>query len=212
MSSDASIVQYPYDTSGLGFHHDYILPGVEAALREQGVRPPARVFDLGCGNGSVAAHLARAGFQLSGIDPSEEGIAQATVAYPDLDLRSGSAYDDLAASFGTFPALVSLEVVEHLYFPRKYAQTVHDLLEPGGVAVISTPYHSYLKNVALAVTGQMDRHFTALVDHMHIKFWSIRTLSLLLEEAGLEIVEFKRVGRLPVLAKSMVAVARRPKA
>ena len=208
--ADASIVQYPYETSGLGFHHAYLLPGVEAALREQGVRPPAQVFDLGCGNGSVAAHLAAQGFAVSGIDPSVEGIAQARAAYPALDLRPGSAYDDLAADFGTFPALVSLEVVEHLYFPRTFAKTVHDLLAPGGVAVISTPYHGYLKNLALAVTGQMDQHFTALVDHMHIKFWSIKTLSTLLEEAGLEIVEFKRVGRIPALAKSMIAIARRP--
>ena len=210
MSTDASIVQYPYDTSGLGFHHEYILPGVEAALREQGIRPPARVFDLGCGNGSVAAHLATAGFQVSGIDPSEEGIAQAKAAYPGLDLRSGSAYDDLAADFGTFPAVISLEVVEHLYYPRTYAAAIYDLLEPGGIAVISTPYHSYFKNLVLALTGQMDQHFTALVDHMHIKFWSTKTLTTLLVEAGLDVIEFKRVGRLPVLAKSMIAVARRP--
>ncbi len=210
MSPDPSIVQYPYATSGLGAHHEYLLPGVEAALREQGVRPGARVFDLGCGNGAVAGHLARLGYEMSGVDPSEEGIQQARSTYPDLDLRMGSAYDDLTGEFGTFPALISLEVVEHLYFPRTYAKTVYDLLEPGGVAVISTPYHGYLKNLAIAVTGGFDTHFTALVDHMHIKFWSFATLTTLLEEQGLEVVEFKRVGRIPVLAKSMIAIARRP--
>ena len=208
--SDSAVVQYPYATSGLGHHHDYILPGVEDALLTHGVLPGAHVFDLGCGNGSVAAHLAAKGYAVSGIDPSEEGIAQAQATYPDLDLRLGSAYEDLSSEFGTFPALISLEVVEHLYFPRKYAKTAHDLLEPGGIAILSTPYHSYFKNLVLAVTGKMDQHFTALVDHMHIKFWSIKTLTILLEEAGLEVVEFRRVGRVPPLAKSMVAVARRP--
>jgi 2-polyprenyl-6-hydroxyphenyl methylase/3-demethylubiquinone-9 3-methyltransferase len=105
--------------------------------------------------------------------------------------------------------VLSLEVVEHVYAPRDYARTVFDLLEPGGVAIISTPYHGYWKNLALAVTGRMDAHFTALWDHGHIKFWSITTLSELLREAGFVDVRFERVGRVPALAKSMIAVARR---
>ena len=56
----------------------------------------------------------------------------------------------------------------------------------------------------------MDRHFTALWDHGHIKFWSVRTLSALLTEAGFAPPRFRRVGRIPALAKSMVAVAVRP--
>ena len=116
----------------------------------------------------------------------------------------------MAGKFGRFPAVVSLEVVEHVYNPRLYAKCVHDLLEPGGTAVISTPYHGYLKNLALAVTGKMDSHFTALWDHGHIKFWSVATLTALLAEAGLAVVQVERVGRLPVLAKSMIVVARKP--
>jgi len=72
--------------------------------------------------------------------------------------------------------VLSLEVVEHLYAPRHYARTVFELLRPGGVAVISTPYHGYWKNLALALMGKLDAHFTALWDHGHIKFWSVRTL------------------------------------
>ena len=56
----------------------------------------------------------------------------------------------------------------------------------------------------------MDRHFTALWDHGHIKFWSIETLTALLIEAGFRDIEFIRVGRIPQLAKSLIAVARKP--
>jgi 2-polyprenyl-6-hydroxyphenyl methylase/3-demethylubiquinone-9 3-methyltransferase len=68
----------------------------------------------------------------------------------------------------------------------------------------------YLKNLALAVSGKMDAHFTALWDHGHIKFWSMKTLRLLLEEVGFTNIRFHRVGRIPPLAKSMFAIARRP--
>lgn len=104
---------------------------------------------------------------------------------------------------------MSLEVVEHVYFPRKYVATLYDLLEPGGVAIISTPYHGYWKNLALALTGKMDDHFTALWDYGHIKFWSFKTLRLLLEEAGFRDISFQRIGRIPILAKSMLAIARK---
>lgn len=80
----------------------------------------------------------------------------------------------------------------------------------GGAAILSTPYHGYWKNLAMALSGKMDAHFTALWDHGHIKFWSINTLTALLEEAGLRDLHFERVGRFPALAKSMIAVARKP--
>ena len=101
-------------------------------------------------------------------------------------------------------------MVEHVYAPRDYAATLFDLLQPGGTAIVSTPYHGYLKNLALAITGRLDAHFTALWDHGHIKFWSIPSLTTLLSEAGLQNIRFHRVGRIPVLAKSMIAVAERP--
>lgn len=94
--------------------------------------------------------------------------------------------------------------------PRRYAATLFALVQPGGTAIVSAPYHGYWKNLALAITGRMGAHFTALWDHGHIKFWSIRTLSELLHEAGFADIRFERVGRVPALAKSMIAIARRP--
>lgn len=49
-----------------------------------------------------------------------------------------------------------------------------------------------------------------LKDHGHIKFWSKSTLSTLLLDAGFDNVHFEYVGRISVLAKSMIAVAQRP--
>ena len=161
-------------------------------------------------HGSVAAIIAAKRWSVSGVDPSSKGIAEGKEAYPHLRLEEGSAYDDLVSSFGRFPVVISLEVVEHVYAPREYARTLFDLVECGGTAIISTPYHGYLKNLVLALTGKMDSHFTALWDHGHIKFWSIMTLKRLLVEAGFDDVQFVRVGRIHPLAKSMIAIAHKP--
>ena len=66
----------------------------------------------------------------------------------------------------------------------RFARTFLSLIAPGGIGFLSTPYHGYFKNVALAVSGQMDRHFTALWDGGHVKFFSIKTLRASLQEAG----------------------------
>lgn len=196
-------------------YHDTVAAHTESylwgpILNEISNSPQKRIFDLGCGNGAFAVELASKGFDVSGVDPSTDGIRIANVAHPKLNLKVGSAYDDLAGTFGTFPIVVSLEVVEHVFYPRKYAKAVYDLLEPGGVAYISTPYHSYFKNLVLAATGKMDAHFTALWDYGHIKFWSQETLTKLFAEVDLKVERYLRVGRMPILAKSMIAIVRKP--
>jgi len=168
------------------------------------------VFDIGCGNGAAANELHKKGFEVVGIDPSPEGIALAKRHYPDVEFSLDSTETELAGRYGRFPFVLSLEVIEHIFAPRVFARRAYDLLLPGGTAIISTPYNGYLKNLALALMGQMDRHFTALWDNGHIKFWSRQTLRALLEEAGFRELRFWRVGRIPPLAKSMIVAARKP--
>lgn len=205
--SDCKTLDYQYSDAEAPHTHRYLW---EPVIKLLGNPAGARIFDLGCGNGAFVRVLKQLGFGVIGVDPSEEGILRAKEANPSIGVEVGNAYDPLAGRYGTFPCLVSLEVVEHVYYPRKFAKCVADLLAPGGVAIISTPYHSYLKNVALALSGHMDSHFTALWDHGHIKFWSVDTLTRLFEEQGLIREEVKRVGRFPLLAKSMILTFRKP--
>ncbi len=125
---------YSYHNSQLGHAHAYLLPSVTHILAKHFRSCPAnrRLFDLGCGNGSVAAYFADQGYEVVGVDPSSDGVAEANAAHPRLAIKQGSAYDNLVEVYGKFPALISLEVVEHVYAPRDYARTVFELLESGG--------------------------------------------------------------------------------
>lgn len=214
MSALADIEGYRYDGSECGHMHQMLLPVLLEELKKCSDlerSSPKRVFDLGCGNGSVAAALARTGeYEVVGCDPSSEGISTAKKAWPDLKLEAGSGYEDLAARFGGFSVVYSLEVLEHVYDPRLVVQRVKAMLRPGGRFILSTPYHGYLKNLALALTGKMDAHFTALWDHGHIKFWSRKTITHLLEEAGFRVLRIHRLGRVSALAMTMMVVAELP--
>lgn len=205
MTPDPENPDYVYRTAEPSGAHAYLWPAVSTCISP----PPGRIVDLGCGNGSTANMLAELGYDVTGVDRSETGIAIARNAFPRVRFHEGSVYDNLAPALGTFDVAVSLEVIEHLYAPRTFLQTLRSLLRPGGTGVISTPYHGYLKNVAIALSGHFDQHVSALWDGGHIKFWSIDTLRTLLLEQGFEHPTFMRVGRVPAFAMSMVATFKR---
>ncbi|MBN2576790.1 MAG: class I SAM-dependent methyltransferase [Deltaproteobacteria bacterium] len=186
----------------------YVRPAVDEYLR--GLPPGARVLDLGCGNGAMLGTFLGRGWRLVGVDISKTGIEQARKRWPDIDFQFGDATEDLSA-LGAFDAIYSTEVIEHVVLPRRFAQNLFRLLKPGGLAILSTPYHGWLKNVTIAILGKYDSHHGPLSDWGHIKFWSPDTLARLLWEAGLEDIEYRGTGRVPYLWKSMVMVARKPK-
>lgn len=187
--------------------HGYLVPAILDLLKGTGAR---KVMDLGCGNGAITAQLSRAGYEVLGVEPSDDGIAAARLSYPTVSFAQGSAYDNLKDLYGEFDAIVSAEVVEHLYSPHKLIENCYSALSTGGTLVLTTPYHGYLKNLAISVVDGWDKHFTALHEHMHIKFWSKATLTTLLENGGFPDQDWRLVGRVPFLAKSMISISRKP--
>ena len=200
------VSNFAHDSPQLSSCHAYVLPRVVRELGALGYGAGTRVFDLGCGNGSVANELSRCGFRVTGADPSTSGAGIARAHFPDLDLHQASTDDDLRAIFGEYPVVVSLEVIEHVYSPRRYARTLFSLLSPGGVAVVSTPYHGYWKNLAISLAGGWDRHFAVGWDGGHIKFFSVKSATEMARGAGFRRIETDGVGRAPWLWKSMFLI------
>lgn len=195
-------------------HRAMYLEGVLHALAA--LPRNATILDAGCGGGDFSVGLRDAGFAICGSDMSASGIAAARERGIGR-FEQASVYDPLAAPFGrsSFPAIVTIEVIEHLYSPATFARRAFEALEPGGLFVVSTPYWGYLKNIAVAVTNRMDRSLTALWEGGHIKHFSRATLTRLLTEAGFEEVSFKGCalqwrGRLPYLWNGMLMTFRKP--
>jgi 2-polyprenyl-3-methyl-5-hydroxy-6-metoxy-1,4-benzoquinol methylase len=200
---------YAYSSGEAAWRDGYLSRKIVRWLKaEPGIH---HVLDAGCGNGDLAARLAAEGYCMSGFDISSSGLEHARRASPGLRFEHISGYDDLRSRFGAcFDACVCVEVIEHVYDPRRFARRLYEVLRPGGRLILTTPYHGYLKNLALAAAGKLDDHFTALWDGGHIKFWSRATLSQLLVETGFRDIGFEGAGRIPFLWKSMILVARKP--
>jgi 2-polyprenyl-3-methyl-5-hydroxy-6-metoxy-1,4-benzoquinol methylase len=205
-----TIRDYGWETAAPMPTAGYLLPPILSFLEDLPVG--ARILDVGCGNGYLAAQLARKGFSVVGVDSSESGVDIAARTYPEVRFCVATAEGDLLVRLGEepFDAVVSTEVVEHVYDPHEFASACFQALSTGGRFICSTPYHGYLKNVALAVANRFDPHWHPLHVGGHIKFWSNATLGALLAEAGFVNVRFRGAGRVPLLWKSIVVAAERP--
>jgi 2-polyprenyl-3-methyl-5-hydroxy-6-metoxy-1,4-benzoquinol methylase len=190
--------------SGLGLAQAFI----QRAARLENV---TRICDLGCGNGFITGRLAALGFDIIGIDASESGLRIARNTYPKatfIESLIDETIQDLPQA-GTFDLVISSDVIEHLYRPSQLLEAACSLLRPNGHLLVGTPYHGYLKNLALALTGKLDSHFTVLRDGGHIKFFSVKTLSALITAHGFSDLQFSYYGRAPRLWKNMICHARK---
>lgn len=171
----------------------------------------AAVVDLGCGNGALLARFRTRPWKLVGVDSSASGIAIARKTWPSIRFLQADATGDLeCAGYGSFDAVITMDVIEHVFAPRALAANCRRLLKPGGLLLVGTPYHGYVKNLAIALSNRWDDHVNPLRDFGHIKFWSADTLSELLFETGFEDIEWCGVGRMPLLWTNMVMKARLP--
>jgi SAM-dependent methyltransferase len=185
------------------------LSAVDRSLKSLPVN--SMVIDLGCGNGLLLSRFRARGWHLVGLDSSQSGVQIARKKYPDIRFEIVDATSDLSfVGYESFDAVISTDVIEHIFLPRKYVANCFKLLRPGGTLVITTPYHGYAKNLAIALANRWDSHLQPLQDFGHIKFWSVDSLSALLFEAGFQEISWRGLGRCPHLWKDMLITAHKP--
>lgn len=206
MNEEPGEEQYDWHDAGECGHHEYLWPAIESLIA--GGRP-LQVLDAGCGNGFITSQFARLGHCVAGIDLSEHGIELARRANPSVRFEVRSVYDDLEKILpnGGWDLIVALEVIEHLFSPRAFLDNMHRYLRPTGNLLLSTPYHGYVKNLAISLANGWDRHHTVDWECGHIKFFSPRTLARMLESSGFASPTFRYVGRISLLWKSMLCIA-----
>jgi SAM-dependent methyltransferase len=164
------------------------------------------VGDLGCGPGHVAAHLARLGADVVGVDISTEMIQLAAAGNPGLrfvvgDLRRLPLADASLAAAVAFYSLIHLERDEELALA---CAEIARVLEPGGEAVVA--YHRGNRSVKTTEMWGVEVDLT-------FRFLPDRTAATALERAGLELVATLRRGPYPGIEQPTprsYLIARRP--
>ena len=209
----ADSVQRFYDlywrrADSAGPERDPTTPKRERLLLEclRGLPGVTTVLDAGCGSGYFLQQLQRAGYEVAGIDVSDDALAMAKARLgPDAQLYR-HRLDELPWPLRdeSIDVIWSSEVIEHIFGVYEYLAEANRVLRDRGHLVLTTPFHGRLKNVVVALL-YFDRHFNN-IDGGHIRFFTRAALKALLERFGFTEVRFRTIGRVPPLAKSMFVI------
>jgi len=127
--------------SQFGKHRDdetfYALQAKDAIrwLRDKGVAigSQTRALDLGCGHGVFGAELARLGSKLTFAD--EQYALLPEVA--SLPFRAINLDREDIGHLGCYDLVICSNVLEHLAKPKKFIDSIHEILNPNGYLFLS---------------------------------------------------------------------------
>ena len=146
--------------------------------------PGRRLLEVGCGAGFFLKTAARAGWQVEGIELSDEASRFASERL-ELPIRRERA-EDAPIAPGSFDAAAMFDVIEHLFDPRSVLTAIARALVPGGLMVISTPNYDSASRHLLGVD------WAVLSPLEHVYYFTEVSLRRLLDATGFSDVQFIR--------------------
>jgi ubiquinone/menaquinone biosynthesis C-methylase UbiE len=176
------------------------------ALKRGSWEAPTRVLDLGSGDGRFAARLAEEGAAVTGLDPSAVALERARAAHPDLEFVAPAADGRLPFEDSSFDVVACLDVLQHVLDTQLLVSEARRVLARGGLLAVAVPWHGRLENVITAVFS-FERHYDPL--EPVVRFYTPRSLRLLLGQFGFEDVHLEGRGGIPLFRTSLLCRARR---
>ena len=167
------------------------IPDSAGSIVERMVGSNKRVLELGSGPGAITKLLRKNGCMVYAleVDPAAielvssycEEVIAADLNDPDWVKRVGDSEK--------FSTVVAADVLEHLYDPWSTLKRIRDLLTDDGCAVISLPHLGHNAVLACLMQGEFDYQPWGLLDRTHIRFFGIKNVQRLFEDAGYKIVD-----------------------
>lgn len=113
--------------------------------------PPARLVDVGCGTGTLAARLAGLGYQVAGLDPSDGMLRVLRERAPGVEAVQASA-TNMPFGDGEFDVSVSVATMHHIADPADVKLALGEMVRVvrrGGRIIVwdhnpRNPYWPYL--------------------------------------------------------------------
>lgn len=124
------------------------------------VRPGAKLLEIGCGSGRQLELLRQLGWQAEGLDLDPAAVKAASAR--GLTIHAGGLKEQRFPD-GSFDAVVSSHVIEHVHDPVGLLRECGRILRPGGRLVVVTPNtaswgHRWFRNNWLALDPPRHLH------------------------------------------------------
>ena len=166
-----------------------------------------RLLDLGCGDGRFAAALSALAGTVVAADVSGVALERAALAAPGAQIAELRDGEPLPFAGSAFDVVWAGETLEHVADVTGLLGEARRVLRPGGTLLVTTPNLARLRVAAEALAGgPLERRLDPRADHL--RFFTARTLAAVLGGAGFGDVTVRRAGGLPLLRRSLRAIAR----
>ncbi|MBI4989031.1 MAG: class I SAM-dependent methyltransferase [Rhodocyclales bacterium] len=174
-------------------------PDTAAAKVIRMVGADKRVLELGPGPGSITRHLHENGCRVTALELDEKAIEIVSAFCEQVHPcnLNDAEWPALLADADKFSAIVAADVLEHLYDPWTTLQKMQPFLAEDGYVVISLPHVAHNAVVACLLNEDFEYQPWGLLDKTHIRFWGMKNIQKLFEEAGFKIIEADFVVRSP---------------
>jgi glycosyltransferase involved in cell wall biosynthesis len=178
------------DTSPYALKHDASTTHGRLLAWMKG-RPPSKVLDLGCSDGSFGAALVAQGHTVVGIDVvKHDGVGERLNGFVEADLNNG-----VPVEVGSgFDVIVAADVVEHVVDPVRLLSEVRDRLSPRGVVLVSVPNFAHWYPRIRVGLGKFDYDRRGILDGGHLRFFTRQSFQRTAARAGLDVTRSTAVG------------------
>ena len=152
------------------------------------------VLEVGCASGYFTKVMVERGCDVVGIevDPNAAAIAEKwaqRVVVGDID--DGEVWDELKDE--SFDVVVLADVLEHLRDPLASLKQAVRKLKPAGFIVTSLPNIAHGDVRIALMQGTFRYGDFGLLDRTHLRFFTLESVRELLSQAGLVVVDTRRV-------------------
>ena len=130
-----------------------------------------RALEVGCGGGLVCEEIARLGFDVTGIDPSERSLEAASPSCPGERARiryERAAGESLPYRERSFDVVFCFDVLEHVRDLPQVIREVARVLKPGGVFCYETLNRTWLSYLVAIKIGQEWRRWAFMPPNLHV--------------------------------------------
>lgn len=163
-------------------------------LDKMSERPPAKVLDLGCSDGSLAVRLRALGHHVTGVDVvRHDGIEDAVDAFVQGDLDEG-----IPAEVGVgYDVVLAADVIEHVRDPDAMLRAIAAVLQPEGSLLASIPNIAHWYPRLRMVLGRFDYERRGILDEGHLRFFTRRSFLRRATRSGF-VVDWEAATGLPI--------------
>jgi glycosyltransferase involved in cell wall biosynthesis len=154
-------------------------------------RPPCRVLDLGCGDGTLDQRLSALGHHVTGIDRvKHDGIGARVDQFVEADLEERLP-DEIGAEYDV---VIAADVIGHVRDPARLLSEASARLRRGGAMLVSVPNFAHWYPRGRVLFGRFDYDRRGVLDRGHLRFFTRKSAERCFDSVQLEVRHVDAVG------------------